>query len=48
MQFNKLSCVKMLERTEVLMTLSSATFTIKDKSQEKKELIFNVVGDEMN
>ena len=41
-------CVKMLEQTELLMTLSSATFTIKDKSQEKKELIFDVVCDEMN
>ena len=33
---------KMLEQTELLMTLSSATFTIKDKSQEKKELIFSL------
>ena len=40
--------VKMLEQNELLMNLSSATFTIKDKSQEKKELIFNVVCDEMN
>ena len=34
--------VKMLEQTELLKTLSSATFTIKDKSQEKKELIFTL------
>ena len=40
--------VKLLEQAWLLMTLSSATFTIKDKSQEKKELIFDVVCDEMN
>ena len=33
-------CMKLLEQTELLMTLSSVTFTIKHKSQEKKELIF--------
>ena len=34
--------VKWLEQAWLLMTLSSATFTIKDKSQERKELIFNL------
>ena len=35
-------CMKLLEQTELLMTLSSVTFTIKHKSQEMKELIFNL------
>ena len=34
--------VKLLEQTELLITLSSVTFTIKDKSQGKKYWIFKL------
>ena len=34
--------VKLLEQTELLLTLSCVTFTIKDKSQGKKYWIFKL------
>ena len=39
---NFMLSVKLLEQTELLVTLSSVTFTIKDKSQGKKYFVLNL------